>query len=113
MIDKRFFVYYEPNGAHSLADGEMEDHLNKRIDIVNSTEQRVFVFVSNFSYIDEVRMAISQGRLSHEIVEFHFNGIVISSDQDGNLDKWPKGFGDRTSKILCAIVQNRIERKIK
>jgi hypothetical protein len=113
MSSKRLFVFYEPNSAHARSDGEMEADLNKRIDLINNTEQNVFIFTSNFLYIDEVRMAISQGRLSHEVVEFHFNDITINSNQDGELDEWPKGFGDRTSEILCAIVKNRIARRAK
>jgi hypothetical protein len=100
----KLLVYYEPNGAHARSDGEMEAHLNERIDIVNNTEQIIVVFTSNFLYIEEVRMAICQGRISHELVEFHFEDHIINSTKEGRLDEWPKGFGDRTEEILCAIL---------
>ncbi len=72
--------------------------------------------VSTTPPIDRVRVAIANGELSCEDVNFIFNGKIIKSNEYGALSEWPDGFCDVGLKLIEKILTGRekyIERNIK
>ena len=70
---------------------------------LGSGTERLDVCTENI--ITACRYLIAQGKISHEGIEFHFNGYHIGNpDKDGHLNDWPKGFCDHNDKWLWGIL---------
>ncbi len=100
--------YYDESGDSylALADGKCEAYVNQVIGTQKcNPSYRNNIFVTNFLVIDFLRLAIKEGKLKKEDIEFHDkNHEVILSDDNGHLDHWPEGFGDIRMNVLLKIM---------
>jgi hypothetical protein len=108
-------VFYHPNDlfCQLYKDGEFHAVAQRYADSIKGG-QHISLMTCQEQVIHAVRLAIKQGKLSHEEVEFHFiknmeNGRikeseVILSNKDGRLDHRPKGFCDWYGNMLSDIL---------
>lgn len=62
------------------------------------------VYVCNELAIEQFRCAVVDGLISHEELEFEFDGEVILVDKHVQLKSYPIGFCDTYEKLLMKLV---------
>lgn len=55
--------------------------------------------------IDIFRLRLAEGRLKPGQLEIYFNGKKLDLNEYGRIAVWPKGFCDRTDKILTKLLE--------
>lgn len=101
-------IVYDPDLGFAYKDGETSKLVNFWINQVNAGKH-IHIITSTFLTIQELRLAIQQGRLplSKFMLLYRLpNGGMqqMDVDTDGNIARWPEGFGDHLEKILIRLL---------
>ena len=100
-------VEYDGLEGHAFPDGVIVDKvrgvLKSYFDMKCPDEYKVTT--SNGAFIDAVRLAVLEDKISHKEVKFKFKDELIDVDFMGNLREWPKGFSDAYEDILFRILE--------
>jgi ferredoxin-NADP reductase len=103
-------IVYDAELGHALPDGKVRafvDQLAKENnEAADLTAESVWC-IGTEQIIDHIRLAIKDGKISHEQVIFEYKGEEIRSDKDGRLPYWPKGFCEITSQVLMNLCRGR------
>ena len=68
---------------------------NNNIEIVNASTENV---------IYATRVLIKDGKLDYRLVEFYHDDIVITTDINGKINHYPKGFNERVDIWLDKLI---------
>ena len=88
--------------------------MGRLLAIAASTGIQIVVETHSEHVMDGIRIAVKQGKLSHNDVLFHYlaknadGASTISTpnlDENGKLDFWPKGFFDQTLKNRATLAK--------
>lgn len=63
---------------------------------------------STESLVTAFRMLIAEGVISHEEIQFEFDGEILKPLPDGQLEKFTKGFCDAELDMMFRIIKTRI-----
>lgn len=93
----------DPDRGRAFADGECDAEIDRWIARHNSgQDHRCWASTENIFLA--LRVAIKQGKISHEDVLVEFNGQLGEFDKDGRSEFWPDGFCDYTQKKLFVLL---------
>ena len=94
-------IEYSPTGI-PIADGALNWWLSHVL--THKNEDRLFEVATGLC-IDAVRLAIHEGKIDHNNIQFKYKDQIILSDRFGSLDSWPDGFNDTLDKILYKLME--------
>lgn len=97
-------IEYNPVDAIPVADGRCEVEVSRIIDIFRDVNGAYKWAVSSSLMIDYFRLAVVQGKISHEELRFKFKDEIITVHENGSLSHWPKGFCDYLDIVIRKII---------
>jgi len=77
--------------------------VGKWIDDITCFDVNYWLKVSTENVIHEISARVAEGRLHHDKIEFHYNGITIDIDESGYYD-YHEGFADTMSKCMVRLL---------
>jgi len=96
-------VEYDPMAGYVFKDGEaqgwVDDILHHALNKFEDRDDWV-VTVSSALLIDYFRLRLAQGIIAPDQIQFKFNDEILKTNKYGTLERWPKGFCDKTTDIL-------------
>jgi len=107
-------VIYDPNFKGCVPDGQVKKVVDN---IISVMDQRPETTVSNQTVIDELRLRICKGEISHNDIIFKFGDTEIKINEYGACPSgYPKGFLsahiDRVTELLrCASDKKKEKEK--
>jgi len=108
-------IHYDPNEGYAVPDNQVAAYVDASIATAKSfnqdTPEARFV-IGSCSIVDEFRVRVVRGEISHTDLQFTFVGkdgelVSISCSETGKLSEWPRGFGDHTIDRLAEIGRAR------
>lgn len=98
---------YDPNNGIAYRDGGLDEYVN-RLCIQNNrasdTNNEIHITAATENIFLALRVAIKQGRISHEDVLVEYNKQFGKYDKDGRSEFWPDGFCDYHQKQLLELL---------
>lgn len=102
-------VEYNPTSDYVVPDAEVEKYVDDVLNYYKNTNPTVFglkITVGSEIIIQAFRVAIKEGRISHNDIVFEYNGERLPPDSYGRLCKWPKGFCSISLEFLSRLLKN-------
>ena len=96
----KIIVEYDANSGYTFPDGQAEKWVDNMIQIARDGRKEVKFQVSSALLVDYFRVKLARGELSMNEVEFVYEGQTLVHNEYGRFENWPKGFCDRTDKVL-------------
>jgi len=93
-------VIYNPVEGISCRDAEAGIFVSTIIEDFFRKGRNDEVIVGNSLIIDNFRLAIFEGRIGVNNIEFRFKDQLLIHDKDARFTDWPNGFCDYTERIL-------------
>ena len=96
----KLIIEYDAENGDAIPDGKaMETVLNAyKLSLRFNTPS--FLKTSSENVVLAARVAIKEGKFSHEKVEFRYKQESWYMDKDGRNEFWPVGFCDTCSRFL-------------
>jgi hypothetical protein len=94
-------VHYDPINGKSLPDQMVAREFEK--DIAESIGNVHSVDIGVELYINYLRIAVKQKRISKDDIQIMFDGEIIEINSSGCLSHWPKGFCDTIDETLMLL----------
>ena len=99
-----FKVIYDPEFGQIVPDADIESFVKSYID---NHSRNAKVRVGSETLFTRFRVAVAEGDLDFESVEFYFKGELIKHRADGSLERWPKGMCDYYGNYVRRITACR------
>lgn len=103
-------ILYDPITGTPIPDGTIDSYVEtifKNYQNEKRLNEAYGVSVSTSLVIEAVRAKISTGDIPYDEVAFEYNGERITTDPDGRIENWPKGFCDHGMTYLETIFKGR------
>ena len=102
----RITVEYDPDNGHVFRDNEAEAWVNEIIETARTEDRDDWVVtVGSALLIDYFRLQLAREVLTVDEILFTYNGLPLVHTQTGRFHHWPKGFCDKTDKILTELLE--------
>lgn len=98
--NKRFVVIYDPIKGDATPDGLAKVVVDGYI---NSTKNYTIV-TSTSLVVDCFRIAVSEGRISHDEIAFFHKDIEVTISERGLINSAPVGFCDLHEKYIMQLL---------
>lgn len=101
-------VNYDPDNHFVVEDGKIEKCVNELLEMYFKTAIGVYetkITVGSELIVQYFRVAVREGKISHEDIKFEYKGQRIDVDKFGNLREWPKGFCDIVDDYLNRLIE--------
>lgn len=93
-------VYYDPTDKKtSVPDAKAMEYAEKLL-----KEKEDVLYASNALVILSIRVLIKRQSLAHNEVEFHFNGQIITVNEDGGQYNHPVGYCDEIDVLFAELL---------
>lgn len=77
-----------------------------------SANAEMTIYVSTENIITAFRMLVAEGQIPHTEIEFKFNDKLITVNENGVLNHYPKGFCDsETNRVFRILKARRLKTK--
>ncbi len=98
----KIIVEYDGDSQFALLirDGAVEEHVCEHIAHFNKHGRGKHLAYGSQEPFMMWRVAIREGLIPSEDVEFMFDGEVVPHNSDGKINHWPTGLCNLTMKIL-------------
>lgn len=84
--------------GESISDFEIENYVNDKI------KNKQDILTSTGLVIDYIRVLVKEGSLTCSSVEIYFEKDKLKIDENGRLDRWPKGFCDKFEELTSRLL---------
>ena len=103
-------IEYVERGV-AISDFDIGKAVDSFCSIHKKTKEDAIYYIANDKIIDAMKLKVLEGEISHEDLQFKFNGEIIKVYNKGEIEKYPDGFCDHTTKMLFKM--NKLRREIK
>lgn len=104
-----FKIIYDPEYGQVVPDADVESFVKNYVD---NHSRNAKVIVGSDILFTCFRVAVAEGDLPFDGVEFYFNGELIPHRPDGSLTRWPKGCCDLYGNLIRRLTTVRRPNKV-
>ena len=106
----KLIIEYNADGGYIFPDGKIEAWVNETVKqfknkLRNNIEEDRKLIVANTIAIDFFRLALAEGRIEKDQIEFVFEGKTLEHNKYGVIKHWPKEYCDIPIKPMVKMME--------
>jgi hypothetical protein len=96
-------VVYDPDNGTAVPDAAVASWVDDVLHMTVGSD--LTVYVGSEAIVDEIRVRICRGEVSHTSIVFTYKDHMMLPDVNGRIQLWPTGFCDYSVDRLTALLR--------